>query len=76
MLGGFGRRRRGGWSAGRAHAVAAVFASFAGHNFYRRRRLRRPAHAIAARRFGRGDVLSVPELAAIAALPPPSTPPA
>lgn len=54
---------------GRAHAVAAVFASFTGHNFYRRRRLWRPARAIATRRLGRGDVLSVAELAAIATLP-------
>ena len=54
---------------GRAHAVAAVFASFADHNYYRRRHLRRPDHAIAARRLGRGDLLSVTELAAIAALP-------
>ena len=49
--------------------MAAVFASFAGHNFYRRRHLPRPDHAIADRRLGRGDLLSVAELAAIAALP-------
>ena len=55
---------------GRAHAVAAVFASFSGHNFYRRRRLLRPLRAITNRRLGRGDLLSVGELAAIAALPP------
>ncbi|MGE0296946.1 type IV secretory system conjugative DNA transfer family protein [Pseudonocardia sp.] len=54
---------------GRAHAVAAVFASFTGHNFYRRRHLRRPAQAIAARRMRRGDLLSAAELAAIATLP-------
>jgi hypothetical protein len=33
---------------GRAHAVAAVFASFTGHNHYRRHRLLLPARAIAA----------------------------
>lgn len=54
---------------GRAHAVAAVFASFTDHNFYRRRHLRRPARVIAARRFRRGDHLSAAELAAIATLP-------
>ncbi len=54
---------------GRAHAVAAVFASYTGHNHYRRHRLHRPARAVAARRLGRGDRLSVDELAAIATLP-------
>jgi hypothetical protein len=54
---------------GRAHAVATVFASFSGHNYYRRRRLLRPDHAITDRRLRRGDLLSTGELAAIAALP-------
>ena len=55
--------------AGRAHAVASAFAAFSGHNHYRRHHLRRPATAITARRLRRGDVLSVPELAAVAHLP-------
>ena len=54
---------------GRAHAVASAFAAFSGHNHYRRRRLRHPAAAITTRRLRRGDVLSVPELAALAHLP-------
>ena len=54
---------------GRAHAIAGVFAAFGGHNHYRRHRLYRPQHALAARRLGRGDLLSIPELAAIARLP-------
>jgi hypothetical protein len=54
---------------GRAHAVAAVFASFTGHNHYRRRRLHRPDRAVACRRLGHGDRLSVDELARIATLP-------
>jgi len=55
---------------GRAHAIAAAFAGYAGHNFYTRRRLRHPAETIASRRFaGSGDLLSVPELAALAHLP-------
>ncbi len=35
---------------GRAHAVAAVFASYTGHNHYRRHHLHRPDRAVAARR--------------------------
>ena len=54
---------------GRAHASAAVFASFGGHNFYRRHRLRHPDRSITRREFGRGDVLSLAELASIAGLP-------
>jgi hypothetical protein len=54
---------------GRAHAVASAFAAFSGHNHYRRRRLHHPATAITTRRLRRGDVLSVPELAALAHLP-------
>ena len=48
---------------GRAHAVAAVFASFTGHNHYRRHHLLFPHHAIAGRRMRHGDRLSVGELA-------------
>ena len=54
---------------GRAHALASAFALFAGRNYFQRRRLRHPATALASRRLGRGDLLSVPELAALAHLP-------
>ncbi|GAA2535761.1 type IV secretory system conjugative DNA transfer family protein [Pseudonocardia sp. RS010] len=67
---------------GRAHALAASFASYTEHNRYGRHRLRHPADALAARRLTRrprlwgrgpwgrdGDVLSVRELAALAHLP-------
>jgi hypothetical protein len=54
---------------GRAHALAASFASYTEHNHYTRRRLHDPARVVADRRLGRGDLLSVPELAAIAHLP-------
>ncbi|MDX8148400.1 type IV secretion system DNA-binding domain-containing protein [Lentzea sp. BCCO 10_0061] len=54
---------------GRAHALATTFATYTEHNHFARRRLRRPAVALAERRLGRGDLLSVPELAAIAHLP-------
>lgn len=61
---------------GRAHAVAGVFAAFGGHNHYRRTHLRHPHHVMARRCLGRGDLLSVPELAAIARLPTDATVPA
>ncbi|MEU6720784.1 TraM recognition domain-containing protein [Nonomuraea sp. NPDC046802] len=54
---------------GRAHAFAAAFALYSGHNRLERRRLLRPAQALASRRLGRGFLLSVPELAALAHLP-------
>ena len=54
---------------GRAHAVASAFALFAGRNRLDRHRLAHPAAALAARQFGRGDLVSVPELAALAHLP-------
>jgi hypothetical protein len=54
---------------GLAHALASATALYAGRNWLARRRLRHPADAINARRLGRGDLLSVPELAAIARLP-------
>ncbi|RAS58970.1 type IV secretion system coupling TraD/TrwB family protein [Lentzea atacamensis] len=54
---------------GRAHALAATFATYTEHNRFTRKRLRRPVEALAERRLGRGDLLSVPELAAIAHLP-------
>lgn len=53
----------------RAHALASGFASLAGHNAYRRRRLRHPLWTIEQRRLSRGDLLSVPELATLAHLP-------
>lgn len=67
---------------GRAHALAASFASYTEHNRYSRRQLRHPADVLTSRRladrsrlwrrgrWGRdGDVLSVRELAALAHLP-------
>ncbi len=54
---------------GRAHALAASFASYTEHNHYTRHRVLHPGHVIDSRRLGRGDLLSVPELAAIAHLP-------
>ena len=63
------RRSAQGTVRGRAHALAAAFAGFTEHNYYRRRRLHRAERVLAARRLGRGDLLSVPELAALAHLP-------
>lgn len=60
---------------GRAHAVASAFAVFTGHNHFRRRRLHDPVQALAERRLGRGQLLSVPELAALAHLPHDTTVP-
>jgi hypothetical protein len=57
------------WVRGRAHAVAAAFAVFSGRNHFTRHRLHHPARALTDRRMGRGDLLSVGELAAIAHLP-------
>jgi len=54
---------------GRAHAVASAFAVYAGRNHLDRHRLRRPATTLAARRLGRGSLVSVAELAALAHLP-------
>jgi hypothetical protein len=54
---------------GLAHALASATALYTGRNWLARRRLRRPAAAISSRRLRRGDLLSVPELAAIARLP-------
>jgi hypothetical protein len=54
---------------GRAHTLAAAFATYTGHNRYRRTRLRHPTPALASRWLGRGDLLSVPELAVLAHLP-------
>ncbi|MBF6341787.1 DUF87 domain-containing protein [Nocardia abscessus] len=54
---------------GRADALATVFGACTDHNYYRRRRRLRLQRLIRQRRLGRGDVLSVPELATIAHLP-------
>ncbi|MBF6456044.1 MULTISPECIES: type IV secretory system conjugative DNA transfer family protein [Nocardia] len=57
------------FARGRADALAVVFGSCTDHNYYRHRRHRRLGSALARRRLGRGDLLSVPELAAVAHLP-------
>lgn len=54
---------------GRGHAIASAFAAFTEHNYYRRARLRRPLPHLAERRLDGGDLLSIPELAAVAHLP-------
>ncbi len=54
---------------GRGHAIASAFAAYSEHNYYRRVRLRHPVTVLADRRLGKGDLLSIPELAAIAHLP-------
>jgi hypothetical protein len=54
---------------GRAHALASAFALFAGRNGFERRKLRRPEGVLAERHLGRGDLVSVAELAALAHLP-------
>ncbi|WP_285500643.1 DUF87 domain-containing protein [Actinokineospora sp. NBRC 105648] len=54
---------------GRGHAIASAFAAYSEHNYYRRARLRHPARALTDRRLRRGDLLSIPELAALAHLP-------
>nr|WP_185011198.1 type IV secretion system DNA-binding domain-containing protein [Crossiella cryophila] len=54
---------------GRGHALASAFAPFAEHNHYRRTRLHHPQAMVVSRRLDAGDLLSVPELAALAHLP-------
>ncbi|MCP3800722.1 type IV secretion system DNA-binding domain-containing protein [Allokutzneria sp. A3M-2-11 16] len=54
---------------GRAHAVAAAFAAFSDHNHLRRARLPQPQPWVNTRRWARGNLYSVPELAAVAHLP-------
>ncbi|QLH21818.1 helicase HerA domain-containing protein [Streptomyces sp. Rer75] len=56
---------------GRSHAIASAFAAFTEHNYYRRTRLhaRRALPHLAERRLNKGDLLSIPELAALAHLP-------
>lgn len=62
-------RRTRDTARGRAHALAASFAAYTEHNHFHRTRLHRPAQALGTRRLDRGDLLSVPELAALAHLP-------
>ena len=62
-------RQAAGRLRGRAHAVASAFALFSGRNRLDRHRLRHPAQVLAARRLGRGNLVSVAELAALAHLP-------
>ncbi|MET9036954.1 type IV secretory system conjugative DNA transfer family protein [Streptomyces mirabilis] len=55
---------------GRAHAIASSFSLYAARNWLARHRFRTPHPALTARCFPRrGDLLSVPELAALAHLP-------
>ncbi|WP_433657957.1 type IV secretory system conjugative DNA transfer family protein [Nocardia sp. CA-128927] len=54
---------------GRAHTIGAVFAACTDHNYYRRHRRWRLETALRGRYLGRGDLLSVPELAGIAHVP-------
>ncbi|VVJ21537.1 Uncharacterised protein [Amycolatopsis camponoti] len=62
-------RRTRDTARGQAHALAASFAAYTEHNHFHRLRLHHPAQAVATRRLDRGDLLSVPELAALAHLP-------
>ncbi|RFU88290.1 type IV secretory system conjugative DNA transfer family protein [Streptomyces triticagri] len=55
---------------GRAHAIATSFSLYAARNWLARHRLNEPHTTLTERRFPRrGDLLSVPELAALAHLP-------
>lgn len=54
---------------GVAHLIASAMNVFAERNHLRRRRLHGPAAVLGARRFGRGSLYSVAELAALAHLP-------
>jgi len=63
------RRRAMARLRGRAHALASAFSLHSGRNSLRRHRLHHPARTLAQRRFDRGDLLSVPELATLAHLP-------
>ncbi|WP_439381550.1 helicase HerA domain-containing protein [Amycolatopsis lexingtonensis] len=62
-------RRTRDTARGRAHALASSYAAYTEHNHFHRVRLYRPAQALGTRRLDRGDLLSVPELAALAHLP-------
>ncbi|ACU72944.1 conserved hypothetical protein [Catenulispora acidiphila DSM 44928] len=55
---------------GRAHAIASAFSMFAGQNWFARKKLSGSVKCLNSRRFaGRGSLLGVAELAAIAHLP-------
>ena len=54
---------------GQAHAVASAFASYTGLNGLVRRPLPKPVSQLAGRRIGRGQLMSVAEVAAVAHLP-------
>ena len=54
---------------GQAHAIASAFASYTGLNGLVRRPLRHPLSQLAGRRLGRGQLMSVAEVAALAHLP-------
>ncbi|MFB9831132.1 type IV secretory system conjugative DNA transfer family protein [Actinoallomurus acaciae] len=56
------------WSHGRAHAIASSYAAYTGFNYLRRQRLH-ACEALRTRRMGHGDLLSVPELAALCHVP-------
>lgn len=62
-------RKAGDRVRGVAHAIGSTLAAYSDHNRYQRRRLSGAEQAIARRALGRGDLLSVPELAAVAHLP-------
>jgi hypothetical protein len=52
-----------------AHGLASAFGAYAGRNRLRRRRMRKPAVVLSARRFSQGFLLCAAELAALAGLP-------
>jgi hypothetical protein len=58
-----------GRTRSRAHGIAAAFAAYTARNRLGRHRLWRPARRLQARPLGRADLLSTPELAALAHLP-------
>jgi hypothetical protein len=58
-----------GRTRSRAHGIAAAFTAYTARNRLGRRRLWRPARRLRARPLGRADLLSTPELAALAHLP-------
>jgi len=60
---------------GRAHTLASAFGVYTGRNHLTRHRLHRPAATLAARHLGRGDLIGLPELVALAHLPTDTTVP-
>ena len=54
---------------GRAHTLASAFGAYTARNHLRRHRLPRPAAVLTARRMRGGDLVCLPELAALAHLP-------